>query len=108
MLQAGHRRNNSGDVGLWRRPASDEEEVVRGMRSRRSRSAGSGLELQLSLCRAPSAGRACNGAGTATRLRSSERLVYIHQSGDTAKRSNPSGLAAAEDPAHDEAGHRAK
>ena len=38
MLQAGHRRNNSGDVGLWRRPASDEEEVVRGMRSRRSRS----------------------------------------------------------------------
>ena len=38
MLQAGHRRNNSGDVGLWRRPASDEEEVARGMRSRRSRS----------------------------------------------------------------------
>ena len=38
MLQAGHRRNNSGDVGLWRRPASDEEEVSRGMRSRRSRS----------------------------------------------------------------------
>ena len=38
MLQAGHRRNNSGDVGLWRRPASDEEEVSGGMRSRRSRS----------------------------------------------------------------------
>ena len=31
MLQAGHRRNNSGD-GSRRRPASDEEEV-RGMRS---------------------------------------------------------------------------